>query len=206
MIDKVTEKAHDFALFLSEHLYHEITTRMNLIRATSRKIWNKRWKERTKRVQYCKLISKVNHRHLNIHAERSKMHNALIIQLKINKIQFNKLLHERRVFNVLTTHCLCNEKHIIIKHVLLFCSNWRKKRKNVIKNEDHEYKITIQRTQSDDDRNMNNINNRSAESVSDDEIIEKEKNFSNEEFSNTRQQKENKSEIDVANSASRRRN
>ena len=39
---------------------------------------------------------------------------------------------------------------------------------------------------------MNNINNRSAESVSNDEIIEEKENFSlikfsNEEFSNTRQ-------------------
>ena len=32
-----------------------------------------------KEVQYRKLIPKVNYRHLNIHVERSKAHNALII-------------------------------------------------------------------------------------------------------------------------------
>ena len=61
-----------------------------------------------------------------------------------------------------------------------------------MKSEDHEHKTIVQRTQSDDDRNTNDIKNRSAESISDDEITEKEKNFSlinfsNEEFSNTRQ-------------------
>ena len=80
-------------------------------------------KKKIKEVQYCKLISKVNRYYLNIHAERSKTHNALIIQLRTNKIEFNKFLHEKRVFNIVIAHCLCDEKHIIVKHVLLFCSN-----------------------------------------------------------------------------------
>ena len=85
-----------------------------------------------KKIQYRKLISKVNHRHLNIYIRRSKTYNALIIQLKINKIEFNKFLHKRRIFNVLTAYYLCDKKHIIVKHVLLFCSNWRKKRKKIL--------------------------------------------------------------------------
>ena len=85
-----------------------------------------------KEIQYRKLTSKINRRHLNINVERSKTHNALIIQLKINKNEFNKFLHERRIFSVLTAHCLCDEKHIIIKHVLLFCSNWKKKKKKML--------------------------------------------------------------------------
>ena len=76
-----------------------------------------------KKVQYRKLISKVNYRHLNIYIERSKTHNTFIIQLKINKIEFNKFLHERRVFNILIAHCLCDKKYITIKYVLFFCSN-----------------------------------------------------------------------------------
>ena len=68
----------------------------------------------------------------------------------------------------------------------------REEKKNVTKNENHEHETTAQRIQSDDDRDMNDINNRFAEAVSDDEIIEKEENFSlikfsNEEFSSTRQ-------------------
>ena len=38
MIDKMINKAHNFTLFSFERLYHEITTRMNFIRALSRKI------------------------------------------------------------------------------------------------------------------------------------------------------------------------
>ena len=36
MIDKITEKTHDFALLSSKRLYHEITTRINFIRISSR--------------------------------------------------------------------------------------------------------------------------------------------------------------------------
>ena len=50
-----------------------------------------------KEIQYRKLTSKINRYYLNIHVERSKTYNAFIIQLKINKIEFNKFLHERRV-------------------------------------------------------------------------------------------------------------
>ena len=109
-----------------------MTTWVNLIHVSLRKIWDKRWKEEMKEVQYRKLISRINRRYLNIHVERSKTHNALIIQLKTNKIEFNKFLHERRVFNVLIAHCSCDEEHIIIKHVLLSCPNWRKKRKKML--------------------------------------------------------------------------
>ena len=67
----------------------------------------------------------------------------------------------------------------------------KEKKKNVIKGEDYEHEMIVQRTQSDDDRDINDINNRSAESVSDDKIIEKKNfsliKFSNEEFSNTQQ-------------------
>ena len=123
MTDKITERAYSFILFSSKRLRHEVTTRVSFIRVSSRRIWNKKWEKKIKKAQYRKLISKVNHRHLNIHAERSKAHNALIIQLRINKIEFNKFLHKRRVFNVLTTHCLCDEDYMIVKYVLFFCPN-----------------------------------------------------------------------------------
>ena len=65
----------------------------------------------------------------------------------------------------------------------------KEKKENVIKNENHEYKTIVQQTQSDHDRCAYNINDRSIESISDNEIIEEKRNFSfikflNEEFSN----------------------
>ena len=80
-------------------------------------------KKKVKKIQYYKLTPKINHRHLNIYVKRPKMYNTLIIQLKTSKIEFNKFLHEKRVLSVLTAHCSYDEKHIIIKHMLLFCSN-----------------------------------------------------------------------------------
>ena len=58
---------------------------------------------------------------------------------------------------------------------------------------------------------MYNINNRFAKSISNNEIIERRKNFSlikfsNEEIFSTQHQKESKSDINVANLALRRRN
>ena len=63
-----------------------------------------------------------------------------------------------------------------------------KKKENVLKSKDYEYKMIIQQMQSNHDRNIYNINNRSVKSVSDNRIIERKENllfikFSNEEFS-----------------------
>ena len=63
----------------------------------------------------------MNNRHLKRHNERLKTHNALIIQLKTNKIEFNKFLHERRVFDVMIARCQYNENYMTIKHILFFC-------------------------------------------------------------------------------------
>ena len=71
-----------------------------------------------KEIQYRELISKINHRHLKKHNEYFKTHNAFIIQLKINKIKFNKFLHERRIFDVMIAHCQYDENYMTIKHVL----------------------------------------------------------------------------------------
>ena len=74
-----------------------------------------------KKVQYRELISKINYRHLKRHSERFKAHNAFIIQLKINKIKFNKFLHERRIFDVMIAHYQCDKNFITIKHILFSC-------------------------------------------------------------------------------------
>ena len=76
--------------------------------------------------------------------------------------------------------------------MLLFCPNWKEKKKeNVTKSENYKYKTIVQRTQNDHNYCAYNINNRFAKSISNNEIIERKENFSlikfsNEEFSNTR--------------------
>ena len=50
IIDKITEKIYSFILSSFERLYYEVTTRISFIRVSSRKIWDKKWKERTKEI------------------------------------------------------------------------------------------------------------------------------------------------------------
>ena len=132
MIDKIAKKIHSFFLSSPKRLHHEMTTRVSFIRDLSRKTWDKKWREETKGVQYRELISKMNHRHLKRHSGRLKTHNALIIQLRTNKIEFNKFLHERRILDVMIAHCQCDENYMTIKHVLFSCSKWRKKKKEML--------------------------------------------------------------------------
>ena len=66
----------------------------------------------------------------------------------------------------------------------------KRKKENVIKDENYEYKTFIQRTQNDHNRNIYDINNKLVKLISSNEIIKRKKNllfikFSNEEVLNT---------------------
>ena len=66
----------------------------------------------------------------------------------------------------------------------------KRKKKDVTQNENHEHETFIQRTQNDHDRDVYDIYNELAKSISNNEIIERKKNFlfikfSNEEFLST---------------------
>ena len=51
----------------------------------------------------------------------TKFVNALIIQIKSEKIELINFLFQRRVFDVKTKICECDFFKQTIKHVLLFC-------------------------------------------------------------------------------------
>ena len=59
----------------------------------------------------------------------------------------------------------------------------KRKEKNVTKNQNHEYKISAERMQDDDDHNIHDINDRSVKLISNDEIIKEEEQFSLVKFS-----------------------
>ena len=132
MIDKIVKKAYNFSLFSSKRTRHEVAAQINLMHVLSQKNWNKRWQRKTKDFQYCVLILKVNHCYLIIYAKRFKAHSALMIQLRTEKIKFNQFLHERRIFDVLIAHWSYDNDYITIKHILLFCSNWKKERRKML--------------------------------------------------------------------------
>ena len=62
----------------------------------------------------------------------------------------------------------------------------RRKKKNVTEGENHEHETFIQRTQSDHDRDVYDINNRLVKSISSNGIIERKENFLFIKFSNER--------------------
>ena len=66
----------------------------------------------------------------------------------------------------------------------------KRKKKNVTEDENHEYETFIQRTQSNHNCDVYDINNRFIKLISSNKIFKKEENFSlikfsNEEFLNT---------------------
>ena len=66
----------------------------------------------------------------------------------------------------------------------------KRKKRNVTESENYEHETFIQRTQSDHDRDVYNINNKLVKLILNNEIIEKKENllfmkFSNEKFLNT---------------------
>ena len=66
----------------------------------------------------------------------------------------------------------------------------KRKKKNVIKDENHEHETFIQRTQNNHDRDAYDINNKLVKSISSNKIIKRKENFlfikfSNEEFLST---------------------
>ena len=137
MIDKVIEKAYDTILLYFRQNVFIMKWQREWILFKSRheksKIKNekKKWKEKTKKIQYRKLTSKINHRHLNIYVERSKTHNALIIQLKTNKIKFNKFCTK----NAYSTFWLCIvriTKNTWLLNMYCFSVRIKKKRRKML--------------------------------------------------------------------------
>jgi len=136
--NKMTDDAHDLSLSLTERQRTEVTTRLTLIQKQIRQTWRIVWKEKFNAAHFRYLTSEVTNRHLRLHKNRAKSHSALLTQLRIEKIDFNQFLHERRVLDVATTTCKCDRDRMSIKHVLLTCSKWKAERKTM----QHEENIT----------------------------------------------------------------
>ena len=81
-----------------------------------------RWKNGKNESYYRNLALRVTHKHLRLHIGRPKTHSALLVQLRTENIEFNQFLCERRVLEVTTATCQCDIDRMIMKHVLLVCS------------------------------------------------------------------------------------
>ncbi len=67
----------------------------------------------------------MTHWHLWLHKNHTKFHSALLMQLRMRKIDFNQFLHERWVLDVTIMMCKCDKDWMLIKHVLLTCFKWK---------------------------------------------------------------------------------
>ncbi len=123
--NKMINDVHELSLSLIEHQRTEMITRLTLIQKQIRQTWRIVWKEKFNAAHFQYLTSKMTHRHLWLHKSHAKSHSALLTQLRMRKIDFNQFLHERQVFNVVTTMCKCNRDQMLIKHVLLTCFRWK---------------------------------------------------------------------------------
>ena len=124
-MNKMIDNAHDLSLLLTEHQRTEVMTRLTFIQKQIRQTWRIVWKEKFNAAHFQYLTSKMIHRHLQLHKNHAKSHSALLMQLRMRKINFNQFLHKRRVLNVAMTTCKCSRNQMLIKHVLLTCFRWK---------------------------------------------------------------------------------
>ena len=124
--DRVINEAHKYPLM--SQLTCESVVRAALIQKRARTKWQRKWKKDTNEVHYRTLTSTITHRHMRLHDERTKSYNALLTQLRTSKINFNQFSSERRVSEVITGICDCEQNRMTVKHVLLTYSTWRQKR------------------------------------------------------------------------------
>jgi len=99
--------------------------RLTLIQKQIRQTWRIVWKEKFNAAHFQYLISKMTHRHLQLHKSHAKSHSALLMQLCTRKIDFNQFLYERWVLDVAMITCKCNRNQMSIKHILLTCFRWK---------------------------------------------------------------------------------
>ena len=80
-------------------------------------------------------MSKFTKKIFKLHRNLKKWINSLFVQMKIQKINFNKFFFKRQISKYDTFDCSCEQKLQKIKHVLWNCFRWRKQRKIIWKNE-----------------------------------------------------------------------
>ena len=114
-----------YKLSMSLETRREIVVLTMLIRIKVKKRWESRWSNDTNEKHLRRLTSKITSKHMLLHKDKHKSYNALLTQLRIEKINFNLFLKERCVFQMISKICSCDHDVMTTRHVLLTCSNWR---------------------------------------------------------------------------------
>ena len=112
-----------YKLSMSLETRREIVVLTMLIRIKVKKRWESRWSNDTNEKHLRRLTSKITSKHMLLHKDKHKSHNALLTQLRIEKIDFNLFLKERCVLEMISETCSCDHDVMTMRHVLLACSN-----------------------------------------------------------------------------------
>ena len=114
-----------YRLSMSLETRRKIVIMTMLINIKIKKRWKSQWSNDTNEKHLRRLTSKITSKHMLLHKDKHKSHNALLTQLRIEKIDFNLFLKERCVLEVISETCSCDHDVMTMRHVLLTCSNWR---------------------------------------------------------------------------------
>ena len=114
-----------YRLSMSLETRRKIVIMTMLINIKIKKRWKSQWSNDTNEKHLRRLSSKITSKHILLHKDKHKLHNALLTQLRIEKINFNLFLKERCVLQMISETCSCDHDVITMRHVLLACSNWR---------------------------------------------------------------------------------
>ena len=108
--------------------------------------WIKKWKKEKKERELFKITSKFTKKILKLHRSLKKWISSLLIQMRIQKIEFNSFLFKRRISKYEIFDCSCEQTSQEVKHVLWKCIHWRKKRRVLWKDEMKKFEWRFQLT------------------------------------------------------------
>ena len=114
-----------YEMSMSTKMRREIVVITMSICIKVKKKWKSRWSNDINEEHLRRLASKITSKHMLLHKNKHKSHNALLTQLRIEKINFNLFLKERCVLEMISSSCSCEQNVMTMRHVLLSCSNWR---------------------------------------------------------------------------------
>jgi hypothetical protein len=103
-----------------------------LFRVKEQQSWNVYQIKNRRRV--CETLTKdISSKKLTLHRILFKSENALIIHMRMNRINLANYLFFRRVSTMLTSSCICDYSRQTLKHVLLFCNDRTTNKQNMFK-------------------------------------------------------------------------
>ncbi len=108
--------------------------------------WKKQWRKYQKKhakhfLNICAALKNPFRKNkLTLHTKLTKSQNALITQMRTERIKLACYLHAKKMSTFVNSTCVCGYDKQTLRHVLLFCSSfWKKRESMFIVDETHDY-------------------------------------------------------------------